>query len=204
MARFEIPCASCKEKNCCSRLRQFSARRREREDGGVPLFPWEVEAARGRGAARISETERVNGIVTLYRMAGEGGSCPFFDKEKRICTVYAKRPLACRAFPIARSGILEYLARKNPSPEGELFCMGGIIPKLPRMTRANFIKAMDESLGAQFWQAVQMDLALDFVRSLARQGIAFQDSGEGGRKVVEKILSDPMELRKTFLGATEK
>ncbi len=26
--------------------------------------------------------------------------CPFFDKEKRQCTVYALRPLICRAYPL--------------------------------------------------------------------------------------------------------
>jgi hypothetical protein len=136
-------------------------------------------------------------MTTLSRI--DEDICPFFDTAAGICSIYPQRPLSCRAFPITDSGVLTYLAGREASPAGEIFCMKGIIPRLPRMDRRKFITPMNNSLGEQFWHAVQADLALDFVRKLARDGVRPEESGEEGAKVMELFGDDTGKVKRLLL-----
>ncbi|MFP3306648.1 MAG: YkgJ family cysteine cluster protein [Thermocladium sp.] len=66
------------------------------------VFPDEAEKLRDLAAkvgASIKLKElRVNG-ARMYRWIIDG-YCPFYDRDKRICTIHNEKPLACRMYPL--------------------------------------------------------------------------------------------------------
>lgn len=65
-----------------------------------------------RAAKKKYTVPREDEDMTMRRKADVhfGRICQFFDSEKRNCTIYEARPLACRGYPeVARCGYYEFL-----------------------------------------------------------------------------------------------
>jgi len=65
-----------------------------------------------REAKKKYTVPREDEPMTMRRKADEhfGRICQFFDSEKRNCTIYEARPLACRGYPeVAHCGYYEFL-----------------------------------------------------------------------------------------------
>jgi len=65
-----------------------------------------------RAAKRKYTVPREGEEMTMRRKADVhfGRICQFFDTEKRNCTIYEGRPLACRGYPeVSRCGYYEFL-----------------------------------------------------------------------------------------------
>lgn len=49
------------------------------------------------------------GLEQLRKGGAENRGCPLYDRENRLCNIYATMPLACRAFPLAYDGETFYV-----------------------------------------------------------------------------------------------
>ncbi len=49
------------------------------------------------------------GLEQLRKGGVENKGCPLYDRENRLCNIYATMPLACRAFPLAYDGETFYV-----------------------------------------------------------------------------------------------
>lgn len=86
----------------------------------IPLFPDEVERLRD-----VSKSRGINfnplpklalhDLILEWDMGSR--SCPFYD-EKRGCTIYEYRPLACRSFPVIRKNSSYELLELCPEVKG--------------------------------------------------------------------------------------
>ena len=106
--------SSCRCGNCCERLiLETTLRDAERE----PRI--------GQECAKIRHfpDELVGYLLNDPR---NGGACHFFDRERRLCTIYETRPLMCRVFNCdaeRRSGdladLLSYQPDSTETPSGD-------------------------------------------------------------------------------------
>jgi len=83
----------CRCGKCCeSLLIETSLRDAEREPRIKQLCQpiWDNEADIFRG-------EKIVGVY-LLNSRDNGGACVFFDRQARLCTIHATRPLVCRLF----------------------------------------------------------------------------------------------------------
>jgi len=83
----------CRCGNCCELLLiEASLRDAEREprivELGSPIWDDEMDIFHG---------QKVVGGYLLNR-TDNGGACAFFDRQTRLCTIHATRPLVCRLF----------------------------------------------------------------------------------------------------------
>jgi len=66
----------------------------------VQLFPSELIKPMFRYHPNTDPS--IAGMVWMYQLDSDG--CPHYDEERRICEIYEKRPILCRAYPFEWRG----------------------------------------------------------------------------------------------------
>ncbi len=99
MRSVPFKCVKCGE--CCKHLagRMF----------GMVLTPTEymrMNRLARMHATRLDAVPLVGGVIgsRLYQMTHD--TCPFFDKRRNNCKIYAQRPIVCRMYPLNPSGLM--------------------------------------------------------------------------------------------------
>jgi Fe-S-cluster containining protein len=140
--------------------------------GEIAIFEWEREIIEEEAKRAGYEGAVVPGIVArvgnvkviLQWKIKNRGKCIFFDEKERRCCIYAKRPLACRAYPLACSGINLTEAKEIIGEE----CTNAKIPFIPgeKITRREIVERLSREYGEVFQWAFRLDVARTFIVDL--------------------------------------
>jgi Fe-S-cluster containining protein len=146
--------------------------------GEVAIFEWEKEIIKEE--AKKLENENINENIIAPGIAAKfgklkvilqwkilnKGKCVFFDEESKSCKIYENRPLACRAYPLACSGINLREAKEIIGEE----CKNAIIPFNygEKITKRELIERLKREYGEIFSWAFRLDIARIFVMDLIK------------------------------------
>ncbi len=140
----------------------------------MALWEWEAERLRSESERlgigfslkpvtffydKLSETP----ILTSWTMKHE--DCPFLSGT--ACNIYEKRPLACRMFPLVKSGVFDFLAGRSislPKSACKNNAIEGIIEN-GSIQISEYIMKMSGYYGNTFLAAVQSDMIKFYIAS---------------------------------------
>lgn len=148
--------------------------------GGIDLVLTRVE----RDPAKIMK--KGTDDKEVQDKAPEDRSCPLYNDEKKLCTIFDNRPMSCRTYP------LEFDGAKYSVIDAEL-CPGignGEMTKEDRALMRDQAKAMNLGL-------TQMRIVMPIL-SQAYQPFFLQELMEMQQKFMEELEKMPPEQRKMY------
>lgn len=202
---------------CCTGLRERGSPRgfaelapgvyREPGEGGLRVFAWETEVfpdERLSPLLVVADGARRERVVLAYELRAD--ECPNFEPDTDRCSVYADRPLVCRAFPL-----LVEATEQGPSLAASSVCgarvplpgaEGEEVPDPERLARAypqSFAPAL--AIPRLFSWLVQLVVFLEQLEAiepcprLAREELAaFERSVPIDERAAEAGAMEPGEL----------
>jgi len=125
------------------------------ESGIVYVLPEEKEHLQATGVPLV----KIDGVHFIKRKAD--GSCSMLDKENKRCTIYEKRPMCCRAFP------LDIFSRRNKL-EWSVYTYCPVDRVIPLKKREGKAK-IDIEVVSMLTSSIEEVLSKEVLRFLAKE-----------------------------------